>query len=953
MARPLGPYASKRSFTRTPEPAPKVVSRAGPLLFVIQKHAARRLHYDFRLELDGVLKSWAVPKGPSLELGDKRLAVEVEDHPFDYASFEGVIPEKQYGAGNVIVWDCGVYSPDEGQQYSFSNRAEAEERVRTELANGKLSFFLRGEKLKGSFALVRTTSDPKQWLLLKHKDRFANTGEVLSRSHSVLSGSTLDDLSPSAPPVRLDAGRLAPFGPAESFPKKLAPMLAESSDGIRTEANWTYEPKVDGYRVLAFIEKGEVRLISRRGIDLTKPFPEVVASLSAQAVDTMILDGEIVALGADGRPLFNALQNRAQAKSAQQLADAQRTSPAVFLCFDLLHFAGLNLRDAPYGDRHRYLAQCLLPSKHLQLVHTSNDAETLYAAALASGFEGIVAKRSDSVYLPGKRSAHWRKVKPRQTADLVVGGYTQGKGERGSLGAVLLGYWSGSELQYAGHAGSGFDEAAVTDLLARFNELARKDPPYAEKPPLHRPTSWVDPRLVVEVTFLGWTPDGMLREPVFLRVRDDLRARSITAKKVKGASGGDSRKARVVGEAATVGAAGAVGDAGTVGAAATAGAAGARAPRSPARATPALSTPANEVADILQQLAGDAKQLTLKIGAAKLPLSNLDRVYWPPDPRFKQPAVTKRDFIRYLAAVSPYMLPHLKDRPLTMIRMPTGIDGERFFQKHWEASYPEFVETMTVFSEHRDDRHDYILGNNLPTLLWLGQVGTLEFHVWHSRAAVEPDALSQSGDYASSLEALEASVLNYPDYLVFDIDPYIYSGKEPKGAEPELNKKGFAVGRRVAFWLRDLLKEMSLGAYVKTSGKTGLHVFVPIDRTVTFTEARHICEMVGRHVMKDHPRDITLDWAVVKRTGKIFIDYNMNVRGKTLNVAYSPRGVPGAPVSMPLTWEELEAAEPLDFRVGNVLRRLEKAGDRWHDIFASKQSLTNAFDSAGRNAPKP
>jgi bifunctional non-homologous end joining protein LigD len=954
MSRPLGPYAAKRSFTRTPEPAPKVVARAGPLLFVIQKHAARRLHYDFRLELDGVLKSWAVPKGPSLELGDKRLAVEVEDHPFDYASFEGVIPEKQYGAGNVIVWDCGVYSPDEGQQYSFGNRAEAEERVRTELANGKLSFFLRGEKLKGSFALVRTTSDPKQWLLLKHKDRFANTGEVLSQSHSVLSGAALDDLSPRTSPARLDAGRLAPTGPVESLPKKLAPMLAEVADVLRSESNWTYEPKVDGYRVLAFIEKGEVRLVSRRGIDLTKPFPEVVADLGAQAVDTMILDGEIVALGADGRPTFNALQNRAQAKSAQQLADAQRTSPAIFLCFDLLHFAGLNLRDAPYTDRHRYLAQCLLPTTHVQLVHTSSDAVQLYEAALASGFEGIVAKRNDSPYFPGKRSANWRKVKPRQTVDLVVGGYTQGKGERGSLGAVLLGYWSGSELQYAGHAGSGFDEAVVTDLLARFEDLARKDPPFSEKPPLHRPTSWVDPKVVVEVTFMGWTPDGLLREPVFVRVRDDLRARSITARKVKAAGSGEAGEGAAEWEATTHATASTARSASARKRGGTAGAS-ARAPSGSAGAGPASVTaaPADPISDILRQLAGDEKQLTLHIGTAKVHLSNLDRVYWPPDPRFKQSAVTKRDFIRYLAAVSPYMLPHLKDRPLTMIRMPTGIDGERFFQKHWDATYPDFVETTTVFSEHKDDRHDYILGNNLPTLLWLGQVGTLEFHVWHSRALLAPDALSQSSDYSSSLEALESSVLNYPDYLVFDIDPYIYSGKEPKGAEPELNKKGFAVGRRVAFWLRDLLKEMALSAYVKTSGKTGLHIFVPIDRTVTFTEARHICEMVGRHLLKDHPRDITLDWAVVKRTGKIFIDYNMNVRGKTLNVAYSPRGVPGAPVSMPLTWEELEAAEPLDFRVGNVLRRLEKAGDRWHDIFASKQSLARAFDSAGRNPPKP
>jgi bifunctional non-homologous end joining protein LigD len=950
MARPLGPYASKRTFTRTPEPAPKVVSRTGPLLFVIQKHAARRLHYDFRLELDGVLKSWAVPKGPSLELGDKRLAVEVEDHPFDYASFEGIIPEKQYGAGNVIVWDCGVYSPDEGQHYSFSNRAEAEERVRKELAAGKLSFFLRGEKLKGSFALVRTTSDPKQWLLLKHKDRFANSGDVLSQSHSVLSGSVLDDLSPRASPERLDAGRLAPAGPTEDFPKKLSPMLAELADGIRTESNWTYEPKLDGYRVLAFIEKGKVRLISRRGIDLTTPFPEVVADLGAQAVDTMVLDGEITALGADGRPSFNALQNRAQAKSAQQLAEAQRTSPAVFVCFDLLHFAGLNLREAPYQDRHRYLSQCLLPSQHVQIVHSSNDAESLYNAALAAGFEGIVGKRNDSPYLSGRRSSNWRKIKAWQSIDLVVGGYTQGKGDRERLGAVLLGYWEGTKLRYAGHAGSGFDEASVTDLLTRFKDLARKDSPYAEKPPLHRPTSWVEPKLVVEVTFARWTPDGFLREPVFIRVRDDLRSRSITAKRVKQAGGEATAEGEASAEGASANGKAARGSRRAAAGGNAGGGADARAP-GPAASTRSSSptpTPANQVEDILHQLAGDAKQLTLTLGGgAKLPLSNLDRVYWPPDPRFKQPAVTKRDFIRYLAAVSPYMLPHLKDRPLTMIRMPTGIDGERFFQKHWDASYPDFVQTMTVFSEHKDDRHDYILGNNLPTLLWLGQVGTLEFHVWHSRAAVEADSLSKSSDYSSSLEALEASVLNYPDYLVFDIDPYVYSGKEPKGAEPELNKKGFAMGRRVAFWLRDLLREMSLTAYVKTSGKTGLHVFVPIDRTVTFSEARHICEMVGRHLMKDHPRDITMDWAVIKRTGKIFIDYNMNVRGKTLNVAYSPRGVPGAPVSMPLTWEELEAAEPLDFRVGNVLRRLEKAGDRWHDIFATKQSLARAFSNEG------
>jgi bifunctional non-homologous end joining protein LigD len=912
MTRSLDRYASKRKFARTPEPPPKVVSRTGPLLFVVQKHDARRLHYDFRLELDGVLKSWAVPKGPSLELGEKRLAVETEDHPFDYASFEGVIPEKQYGAGNVIVWDCGVYSPDEGGLYSFGNRAEAEERVRSELAAGKLSLFLRGEKLKGSFALVKT-SEPKQWLLLKHKDRFANGGDLLARSESVLSGSTLDSLSQGAAGERLDAGRLGPAGRAEPMPKKLAPMLADPGDGVQADSTCLYEPKLDGYRVIAHVENGSVRLVSRRGIDLTRPFPEIVTDLAEQAVDSMVLDGEIVALDADGRPSFNALQNRAQAKSEKELIDAQRAAPVVLVCFDILHFAGLNLRDSPYVDRRRYLAQCLLPSRHLQLIHVSSDAQTLYAASLASGFEGIVAKRKDAPYLPGKRSAAWRKVKATQTAEFVVGGYTKGKGAREPLGALLLGYWSGNKLQYAGHAGSGLTESIVGGLRKRFESLARKSSPFAEKPPLHRPTSWLEPKLVVEVTFTDWTPDGLLRAPVFLRERDDIAPRTITAAKVKERpkAGGPAKRARP----------------------------------SP--------TPADEVSAVLEQLGGDVRQATVSVGKESIRFTNLDRVYWPADLRFKQAAITKRDLIRYLAAVSPFMLPHLKDRPLTMIRMPEGIDGERFFQKHWEQAYPEFVQKVTVFSEHKDERHDYILANNLPTLLWLGQNGTLEFHVWHSRTTVGPDGASRSAEFASSLESLEQSVLNYPDFLVFDIDPYIYSGKEAKGAEPELNKTGFTVGRRVAFWLRDLLRAMRLDAVVKTSGKTGLHVFVPIERTVTFDEARQICEMVGRHVMREHPREITMEWAVNRRTGKIFIDYNMNVRGKTLNVAYSPRGVPGAPVSMPLAWEELEAAEPLDFRVGNVLERLEKGRDRWHDLFLSKQSLTRAFDSAGRKPTKP
>jgi bifunctional non-homologous end joining protein LigD len=325
-------------------------------------------------------------------------------------------------------------------------------------------------------------------------------------------------------------------------------------------------------------------------------------------------------------------------------------------------------------------------------------------------------------------------------------------------------------------------------------------------------------------------------------------------------------------------------------------------------------------------------------------LTNLDRVYWPANPGLQQPALTKRDLLRYFAQVAPMILPHLADRPLTMIRMPDGIRGQRFFQKHWEQERPDFVETITVFSGSKEERHEYLVCNNLPTLLWLAQSGTLEFHIWHSRAKVGPDSVSKETDYASSLESLERSILNDPDYVVFDIDPYIYSGQEAKGAEPELNTTAFEKGKEVAFWLRELLQGMSLEPIVKTSGKTGLHVFVPIKRTIDFDAARHVSELVGRHLMRQHPKDITMEWSVPKRTGKIFMDYNMNVRGKTLNVAYSPRGEPGAPVSMPLTWDELATAHPLDFRITNAPQRLAETGDRWHDALTIKQSLERALN---------
>ena len=743
----LSEYSAKRRFEATPEPGPVVAEGgSGPLLFVVQQHSARRLHYDFRLQCDGVLKSWAVPKGPSLDPADKRMAVYVEDHPFDYGSFEGVIPPGQYGSGEVIVWDCGTYSPDEHGTF-FHDREQAQRQVREGLEKGKLSIQLRGEKLKGSFALVRT-KEAKQWLLIKHKDRFVTKDDITARDRSVLSGVTVADMK-VVPAHRIAATQLVPAvlsGPVQPMPTKLAPMLVEIGDMPFHRDGWMWEPKLDGYRVIAFVDQDGVRLRSRRGLDLTGAFPALVKELGDQGVQGMVLDGEIVAFDANGKPSFNALQNRVQLKAQAELAAADRNTPVVFFCFDMPYFAGVDLREAPYRDRRRYLAQALLPSPLVQLVHADEDGIALHEAALASGVEGVVGKRLDSRYHAGRRSPSWLKVKPVQSAEFVIGGYTRGKGAREALGAILVGYWEDGRLRHASHVGSGFDARTLEQLQSRLAPLKRRSCPFADKPELNNPTTWVEPQLVAEVQFQEWTGDGHLRAPVFLRLRDDIDARTVRrgahAKPVvpppprrRGSSPADTPTAREPGVSA-------------------------------------------EIDEVMAQLENPKHAFELATGPHRIRLTHLNRVYWPGNEALQQPPLTKRDLLRYLAQVSPLMLPHLAERPLTMIRMPDGILGQRFFQKHWTQERPGFAETVTVFSGHKDEEHEYLLCNNLPTLLWLAQSGTLEFHIWHSRAKPGPDAVSKSTDYATSLESLEASVLNYPDYVVFDIDPYIYSGKE-------------------------------------------------------------------------------------------------------------------------------------------------------------------------------
>ena len=937
----LDGYAAKRNFSLTSEPAAELeASRSGPLLFVVQQHAASRLHFDLRLEVDGTLKSWAIPKGPSLDPADKRTARMTEDHPVAYAAFEGLIPAGEYGGGDMIVWDCGTYSPDSEGRYDFHDRDAAQARMRADLAAGKASIFLLGQKLKGSFTLVRT-GEGGSWLFIKHRDPFVQSpSSVLEQDRSVLSGVALQDHEALGRTARIPLARAVPTGRHEAFPQRLLPMMAELADAPFNDPEWLFEPKLDGYRMLAFVRNGKVSLASRRSLDYTRMFPVLIAELAANAVTDQIIDGEIIALDESGRPSFNALQNRSGLATDAEVAAAEANIPVIFYAFDLLHFAGMDLRAACYVDRRRFLGQCLLPSAHVKQVYAQADGPALYEAALAAGFEGIMAKRKTSVYEAGRRSAQWLKVKQTSSAEFVIGGYALGQGGRARLGSLIVGYRDDDgRLRYAAHVGTGYNESLIDDLLARFASLVVQRSPFAEHIPPRRGTVWLQPQLVAEVRFANWTEADHLRAPVFVRLRDDVDPASVKRVTARHVPSRDERPkpAREPRSAPL-----------TSGSGKTTGKAG--------------SHTETEAKHLVAALQTDASQLIANLDGHAISLTHLDRVYWPAhtqaddgtaDKRTerradessgnsvaaREAAITKRDFLIYLAQVSASMLPHLRNRPLTLFRWPGGISARRVLQKHWEIELPAFVERVNIFSETKGQDDEYILCNNLATLIWLGEMGTLEFHGWHSRIEPRGDDSDAASAAAGSMERLRNATIDFPDYVLFDLDPYIYSGLEKTGREPEFNPAAFDKSREVALRLKQLLDAMALASWVKTSGKTGLHVIVPIEPSIRYDAVRGMAQFIGRHLMETHPGDVTMDWSVPRRSGKVFLDYNMNVRGKSMTTPYSPRGLPGAPVSMPLSWRELEHADPTDYRVSTVPAQLRRHGDRWEDVLRTPQDL--------------
>jgi bifunctional non-homologous end joining protein LigD len=700
-------------------------------------------------------------------------------------------------------------------------------------------------------------------------------------------------------------------------PRKVRPMLATLVDRAFDAPGWLWEPKLDGIRTLAFIKDGNVELRSRRGVDVSKAYPSLVEALKTQPAQTLVLDGEVCALDEDGVPRFQLLQPRINLTRADDVARVEAEIPIVYFVFDLLYLNGHDLQPLPLKDRKAVLERALMTGSKVRLVtHVLEQGEALAESARSLGFEGVVGKRADSRYEPGARSRAWVKVKTVQQQEFVVGGYTKGEGGRSkSFGALAIGYYDDGKLRYAGNVGSGFNDAMLTKLTKALRELEREKSPFDAGKVEGNP-KFVEPRLIAEVKYSEWTKDGRLRAPVFLGLRDDIEPSQVHREKPA-----SIEALPEVDEGSSI----------TTSVSSSNGA--------------TSSTPTSAVEAVLRQLEEPKANFVVDVAGEAIKLSNLDKIFWPAYE--DRPPLTKRDLIRYYTEMAPILLPHLKERPLTLTRYPNGIIGALFYQKHYGQPIPEFVDTVPIWSSENDSAGIYIMCNNLPTLVWLAQIADLELHAWMSRVDPSGDAEGRPLVFGDSEGALDESVLNYPDYMIFDLDPYIYSGREGKGAEPEFNRHGYEKTVEVALALKELLDQMRLSSYVKTTGKTGIHVYVPILRHYDYDTVRAVTQTIGQFLLRADPKGITMDWDTSKRTGKVFFDHNQNTRGKTLAAQYSLRPTPWAGVSMPVAWSELPAVDPTSFTLTSVPPQIAARGDLWADILDRKNDLSAILAAVG------
>jgi len=864
VVAPLEEYHAKRDFTHTPEPAGEVVGeRVAPTLrYVVQKHAATALHYDFRLELDGVLLSWAIPKGPSLDTHDKRLAVHVEDHPLDYGDFEGGIPKGEYGGGTVMVWDTGTWEPH-GDPHEG-------------LARGDFKFTLHGAKLHGLWVLVHMKPRPgekrENWLLIKERDEFVRPRDeydvLAEEPDSAASGRSLDEIAagggragdpapdPDPAPSALPRAAVRAAGATAALatipvPALLDPELATLVDKPPSGAEWVAEAKYDGYRVLIVLENGHARVLTRSHADWTDRFAGLARAAERLPADSAVLDGEAVVFDDTGVSRFALLQ----------AALGTHPERVAFAAFDLLFLGGHDVRDLPLLQRKELLRTVLAgepaDSPLHYADHLAGGGQELFAHACSAGLEGVVCKRADSRYVAG-RGREWQKVKCRHSQELVVGGYTEGEGSRGALGALLVGFYDGERLVYAGRVGSGLTDAALASLTAQLRVLERETSPF--DPPPHitgHAVHWAEPTLVIEAAFREWTAEGVLRQPVFLGLREDKPAREVVREVVDGAPSG----------AASAGAA----------AEPSAGAptpADTQPPASPDPGPPASA----------RGFGADASVLGVRVtNPAKL--------------LFPESEFTKLSLAEYYAAVAEAMLPHVADRPLTLVRCPIGHGHGCFYQRHPDAGLPADVHTLSHALSGHAEPDTWLTVDSAEGLVALAQMGVLEIHTWQSHVDAP----------------------NRPDRVVFDLDP-----------GPGVT---WAAICSAAELVRDECTALGFEPFLKSTGSKGLHVVLPIEPVWEFVRIRALSKAIVDRIVARHPESLTGKMAKDVRSNRIFFDYLRNAESASAIAPYSTRNLQGPSCAVPLAWGELvESLDIRSFTPALVAKRVASGTDPWADI---------------------
>ncbi|WP_214070334.1 DNA ligase D [Mucilaginibacter sp. dw_454] len=903
----LEKYVAKRDFTKTAEPKAGRSKDKDHLMFVIQKHDASRLHYDFRLEMDGVLKSWAVPKGPSTDPKVKRLAMMVEDHPFDYANFEGIIPQGEYGGGTVIVWDEGTYEPIE----AIKGKKKQEKHLLQQLKSGSVKIKLHGEKLHGEFALVKTHGMGENgWLLIKHNDDFASTKDITKKDKSILSGKTIEtmektsekvwqhgheeDVKPEKPKNKkkalthedeaadelgntrdtakdIDVRALLKAAPKSAVPKNIKPMKATLVDAPFDDPDWVYEVKWDGYRALAIVDKKGAELISRNNIPFDKYYPinQILKDWQINAV----IDGEILVLNDKGLSDFGALQNW------RSEADGN----LVYYVFDILWYEGKNLMDLPLTQRQAILKE-ILPTNNDSVrqskVFAANGIE-FFKAAEKIGLEGIIAKKGSSVYTSDLRSKEWLKIKVQRRQEVIIAGFTKNEGTSKSFSALILGVYDSKVLKYVGKVGTGFSEKLQKEMMARFKPLITDKVPFDVEPDVDKPSrfrpqrlgakpTWLKPELVAEVAFAEVTSDGVFRQASFKGLREDKKAKEVILETPK------DTKETVDGVEDTA------------------------IPKKTTHA--AIKPPADKDRKTLLNPKDETQ--VREICGHELKFTHLSKVYWPED------GVTKRDMFNYYYRIAEYILPYLKDRPMSLNRFPNGIHGSSFYQKDVKGKAPDWITKTFPYTNGDGEHKEYLVGSDESYLLWMASLGCIEMNPWFSRYK-SPDN---------------------PDYCVIDLDP---------------DKNTFDQVIEAALEVKKVLDALDVPSYPKTSGSTGMHIYIPLGAKYDYDQSQMFAKIIVSLVHKQIPDYTSLERMIAKREGKMYLDFLQNRPGATIAGPYSLRPKVGATVSMPLTWDEVKPGLTMKhFTIFNTIDRLKETGDLFKGVLDKGIDLEKTIKKA-------